>query len=221
MARINGVNSDYKMVSGKIAGPLTPPSLDLKLWICPDNKKNGLELDAPECVGLKGSCITHVAGHAMVHLSQTDGISLVTDGPSNADHTRLQLFQQSGPNAGKIVLHPTGAAPTVAVDGLIQLTANGHTVTITPSGTGITIQHAGGASVKFEAGGTLKLTAGAQTVTVSEAGGGLRLSHANGSSVTLKTNGGMDLITSNNTGTVNIQGNLVVSGTLSRQGQQL
>lgn len=216
MARINGINSDYRMVGGKVQevspAPLPPPAnLDLKLWICPAGSPNGLEAETGTCTGLNTTCPSAHAGHALVHLSETEGLKLVTDAG-----TSLQLFQNSGPNAGQIVLHP--AAAKVHVDGVLELTAGGHTVTITPSAAGITVQHAGGGAVKFKSNGSLELTTGGQTVTVSGTGTALTIAHANGSQVAFKNSGGLDLVTNGGTGTVNISGNLVVSGTLTRNG---
>jgi hypothetical protein len=178
MGRINGINSDYKKIDGTITKVTPEPAnLELKLFLCPYDEPNGLEEESGICNGLKGSCPNAgpKSGHALLHLSQTEGINLVTD-----DGTKLQLHQNTGPNAGVIALSP--ASGKVRIDGAVELVAGGHTLTITPSGTGITLQHANGARVVF------------------------------------KTNGDLDLVTKNNTGTVNIQGNLVVSGTLSRNG---
>jgi hypothetical protein len=186
MGRINGINSDYKMIGGQIkpsvpeAIPPAPligaPPLELKLFICPYNQPSALqsEVEALICDGTNATCPTLNVGHALVHLSQTDGIKL-TAGLENT----VQVAQN-----GMIALSPTNGQ-TVQVNGPLVVLANGHTLTITPSAAGITLQHANGAKVVF------------------------------------KPNGDMDLVTKNNTGTVNIQGNLVVSGTLTRQGQQL
>lgn len=181
MARINGINSDYAMIDGAITKvEPSPANLELKLFLCPYAQPNGLEAESGTCSGLEASCPhpNPKTGHALVHLSQTEGLKLCTDGG-----TLVQLNQNAGGNPGVILLHPAGGK--VMVDGAVELVAGGHTLTITPSGTGITLQHANGAKVVF------------------------------------KPNGDLDLVTKNNTGTVNIQGNLVVSGTLSRQGQLL
>jgi hypothetical protein len=181
MARINGINSDYAMVDGAIAKvEPNPANLELKLFLCPYEQPNGLEAESGTCNGLKTTCPNPgpKTGHALVHLSQNEGIKLVTD-----DGTMLQLHQNSGGSPGQIVLHPAGTK--VKIESALELVAGGHTITITPSAQGVTLQHTGGASVVF------------------------------------KPNGGMDILTLNNTGTVTIQGNLVVSGTLTRQGVQL
>ncbi|MCB9232794.1 MAG: hypothetical protein H6581_14075 [Bacteroidia bacterium] len=184
MARINGVNSDYKFINGIVdkswKPPLPAPNLEMKLFICPYEEKNALEADNNICVGEDNACPHAVTqnGHAFVHLSQTEGIKLKTDGG-----TQIQLEQNSGGGTGKITLNP--ASGTTHFNGEIELVANGHTIKISPLGTGISLKHTNGAEVVF------------------------------------KANGGLDLITKNNTGTVNIQGNLVVSGTLTRQGQAI
>lgn len=180
MARINGVNSDYIMQEGAIiAVDPKPANLELKLFLCPHEQKNALEAESNTCTGVDTLCPSPAlkTGHALLHLSQTEGIKLKTDGGNE-----LRLHQNSGQDAGVILLKP---ASKVKVTGVMELVAGGHTITITPSATGVTLQHANGARVVF------------------------------------KANGDLDLVTKNNTGTVNIQGNLVVSGTLSRQGQQV
>lgn len=216
MARINGINSDYRMVGGKVQevspAPLPPPAnLDLKLWICPAGSPNGLEAESGTCNGLNTTCPSGHAGHALINLSETEGLKLITDAG-----TSLQLHQNSGPKAGQIVLHP--AAALVHVDGALELAAGGQTVTITPDATGITVQHVSGAMLKFKTNGSIDLTMSGQTLNIATGGNALNLTHNNGSKVAFKTNGGMDLVTNGGTGTVNISGNLVVSGTLTRNG---
>lgn len=178
MGRINGINSDYAMIDGAIAKvEPNPANLELKLFLCPYEQPNGLEAESGTCNGLKTTCPNPgpKTGHALLHLSQTEGIKLVTD-----DGTKLQLFQNAGGNAGLIALSPAGGK--VHIDGAMELVAAGHTLTVTPSAAGITLQH------------------------------------ANGSRVVFKANGDLELVTKNNAGTVTIQGNLVVSGTLTRNG---
>jgi hypothetical protein len=181
MARINGINSDFAMVGGKIDKVTpTPANLELKLFLCPYEQNNALEAESGVCNGLNSTCPNPgpKTGHAIVHLSQNEGISLVTDGG-----TKLQLHQNSGPNAGTIALSPANAK--VRINGALEIVSQGQTFTITPSPAGITLQH------------------------------------TNGAGVVLKANGDIDLITKNNTGNVNIQGNLIVSGTVTRQGELL
>lgn len=179
MGRINGINSDYILgPDGIIEVPHTPGTLDLKLFLCPYDQPNALQETSGTCTGTEAACPNAgpKTGHALVHLNETSGISLQTDGG-----TTLRVHQNSGPDAGKISFSP--AAAIVKVNGAIELVAGGHTITITPSATGISFQHSNGAQVVF------------------------------------KPTGDLDLITKNNTGTVNIKGNLVVTGTVTRQGQ--
>jgi flagellar basal body rod protein FlgF len=206
MARINGINSDYRMIGGKIQEVLPPPAnLELKLFICPTAQPNGLEAEAATCNGQNTTCPSAHVGHALLHMHQVDGIKLVTD-----NGNMLQLNQ-----AGVIALSP----PTkVQVTSPLEVVKDGQTITVTPSGTGVLVQHTGGSSIRFKSNGTLEITTGGQTVTISGSGSGMDMLHPNGSKVTFKSNGGMDLVTNNNTGTVTIQGNLVVSGTLTRNG---
>lgn len=179
MARINGINSDYILgPDGIVEVPPLPGNLDLKLFLCPYKEPNALEATSGTCTGTDSACPHDgpKTGHALVHLSETQGVRLATD-----SGTQLRLHQNSGVDAGKISLSP--AAAVVKVNGGMEMVAGGHTLTITPSATGITVQHANGARVVF-----------------------------------LPT-GDLQLITKANTGTVTIQGNLVVTGTVTRQGQ--
>lgn len=180
MARINGINSDYVLQGDQIIEiDPKPANLELKLFICPHDQNNALQAENSVCTGEDSACPNPGAksGHALVHLSQNGGIRLVTDGG-----TELQLHQNSGPDAGVIALRPAGAK--VHLEGALELEAGGRTLTITPSGAGVTIA-SGGAQVR------------------------------------MLPNGNLDLITQGNSGTVTVQGNLVVSGTLTRQGQQI
>jgi hypothetical protein len=74
-------------------------------------------------------------------------------------------------------------------------------------------------TTKVVVGKTLEITADSQTFTVTPSSAGITLQHANGARVVFKANGDMELVTKNNSGTVSIQGNLVVSGTVMRNGQ--
>ncbi|HHG85209.1 MAG TPA: hypothetical protein ENJ82_10735 [Bacteroidetes bacterium] len=180
MGRINGVNSDYtRQGDGIIEVTPKPANLELKMFICPHDQKNALEAESAICTGLDSACPNPgpKTGHALLHLSESEGLRLGTDAG-----TELRLHQNTGPDAGKIVLSP--AASEVRIVGALKLEAGGQTVTITPSAAGISI-----------------------------AGGGAE--------IVLKPNGDLDLVTQNGTGTVNIMGNLVVSGTLTRTGQQI
>ena len=119
MGRINGVNSDYGRIKGVISpmpspmpapvspAPTPPPqwkTLELKLFICPENIPNRLEADTSVCEGLNTSCPAHGAGHALVQLHENDGLRLVTD-----NNNCLQLDQSGNINmtpatTGKVVM---------------------------------------------------------------------------------------------------------------------
>lgn len=205
MARINGINSDYILgPDGIVEVPPSPGNLDLKLFLCPYKEPNGLEATSGTCTGTDAACPHAGAktGHALVHLSETQGIRLATDAG-----THLQLHQNSGPDAGKISLRP--AAAVVRVEGSLELSAGGHTFHLGTHATGVQLD------------GALQLVAGGHTLSITPSATGITVQHANGARVVFKPNGDLDLITKNNTGVVTIQGNLVVSGTLSRQGQIL
>ncbi len=214
MGRINGVNSDYKMIGGAIGKvEPNPANLELKLFLCPYEQHNELEAETGTCAGIDTVCPNPgpKLGHALLHLSQTEGITLKTDGG-----TTLQLHQNAGPTPGLIAMTPAGGK--VRVNGAMELVAGGHTISMTPSATGVALQHTNGAKLDFKVGGAMEIVAGGQSITITQSAAGITLQHTNGSKVVFKPNGNLDLITNNNTGTVNIQGNLVVSGTLSRNG---
>ncbi|MEM0995717.1 MAG: hypothetical protein AAGN35_01500 [Bacteroidota bacterium] len=175
MARINGVNSDYiKQGDGIIEVDPKPANLEMKLFICPYGQPSSLEAESNYCDGTDSGCPNSAGndpGHALMQLSQSDGVRLQADGGNE-----LRVHQGNGP----ITLAP--ASGTVEVSGALTLEVDGQRLSITPSTAGIMLEHTNGARVVF------------------------------------LPNGDLDLITKNNSGTVNIQGNLVVSGTLTRMG---
>lgn len=75
------------------------------------------------------------------------------------------------------------------------------------------------ASGQVQVNGAIRLVANGHTITIVPSASGISMTHTNGASVEFKPNGDLDLNTKNSSGTVNIQGNLVVSGTVTRQGQ--
>lgn len=151
MARINGVNSDYKFKGGKIEEVKPPPSpLELKLFICPTAQKNSIEAEGTVCEGQNTNCPATPAllknGHAMMHLHQQTGLHLVTD-----NNNRLQLDQ-----AGNILLQP-GNAGKVETRGRIEIkNAAGNITLITVNADSVVIT-AGGATIDVKNNGSIHL----------------------------------------------------------------
>ncbi|MEM7039017.1 MAG: hypothetical protein AAF570_18700, partial [Bacteroidota bacterium] len=136
-------------------------------------------------------------GHALFHMSQTEGLRLQTDAGNE-----LRLHQFSGPDAGLIELKP--AAEKVRVHGALELTQTNKSLQLQASNTG-----------------ALQIQLGGQTLTISMSNSpaGISIENGHGAQVILENNGDLQLTTNNNSGKVKIKGNLEIDGTLTRQGQ--
>jgi len=152
MARINGVNSDYKFIGGKIEEVKPPPSpLELKLFICPTAQKNSIEAEGLVCEGQNTNCPATPAplknGHAMMHLHQQTGLHLVTD-----NNNRLQLDQ-----AGNILLQPS-VAGKVETRGNVEMKNAAGNATLVSLQNNTVIITVAGARVEVKADGSIELT---------------------------------------------------------------
>lgn len=190
MARINGINSDYKkMGDGIVEVSPQPSNLELKLFLCPYGEPNQLEEESGVCTGTEAAC-PHPApknGHAMVALSQSEGIRLQTDG-----NNQLRLFQTSDPShPGSIHLNPTNAGEA-KVNGDFRVDGEA--------------EFRGDFQVRTSNGNTILIDVSSSTVTVR---------NSSGARIVLKSNGDMDLHTSGNNGNVKVHGNLLVTGTVT------
>ncbi len=155
MARINGVNSDYKFKGGAIEEVKPAPNpLELKLFICPTAQKNSIEAEGTVCTGINTACPATPAaaknGHALLHLHQLTGLNLVTD-----NNNRLQLDQ-----SGTILLQPpaTGKVETRgkvemknAAGSKTMITVTNDSVIITAGGSRIELQNTGNIQIDLAA----------------------------------------------------------------------
>ena len=151
MGRINGENSDYKLVDGQIQ-PVDPfQTLELRLFICPYNQPNKLEpLDDAlgRCTGIVSVCphVSQKNGHALIHLHQNEGISLVTD-----NNNQLRLDQN-----GNIQLNPA-AGGEVQIKGKLKLTIGGNNLEVGYNNE-VMLQSASGAQVILKQDGSIDIT---------------------------------------------------------------
>ena len=162
MARINGINSDYKKTGESILPVEPPPSnLELKLFLCPYGEPNQLEAESNVCTGTDTACphSPQDSGHAMVHLSQADGIRLQTDSDN-----QLRLFQKDDQNfPGSIHLSPSSPGEAkvngkLRVDGNFEVrTSNGNTVLINVTGSTVTVRNSSGARIVLKSNGDMDL----------------------------------------------------------------
>ena len=162
MARINGVNSDYQFDDG--TGQITEvyddsktvaqnPPVEMKLFICPYNKPNGLEdLDgeSSRCEGTNTSCPNPVkTGHAHLHLHTSQGAILQAD-----NDNRIQVDQ-----AGDIQLSPSSGGE-VLVDGIIRVKRAGQSApdfTIEAKSNEVWLESSYGSKIVFRSNGNIDL----------------------------------------------------------------
>ncbi|MEM6263411.1 MAG: hypothetical protein AAGI38_12940 [Bacteroidota bacterium] len=124
--------------------------------------------------------------------SRCIGIDEDCPNPTKSGHALMHLHQNDG-----ITLRTDNR-------NILQLTQNGD-IQLRPS-TGGQAEVRGIFEVRQASGNTVLLEVGPSDV---------RIRAVNGAEVVIRSNGNIDLITENNAGTVNIQGNLVVSGTIN------
>jgi hypothetical protein len=157
MARINGVNSDYRFSNGAIKEVKPAPSpLELRLFICPSGQKNQLEAEGTVCQGQNTTCPALATGHALLHLHQGTGISLVTD-----NNNRLQLDQ-----SGNLLLQPSGTGKVETRGPVEMKDAAGNATLLTVTANAV-ILTAGGARIELQNNGNIQITpAAAGKVTI-------------------------------------------------------
>ncbi|MEL6863840.1 MAG: hypothetical protein AAFP19_05445 [Bacteroidota bacterium] len=154
MARINGVNSDYRYdesQQGVVEVQPRPSPLEMKLFICPYDQPSALEaLDGASsaCQGTNTQCPQPGAtndGHAMVRLHQNEGVSLVAD-----DDNRIDVQQN-----GNIQINP---ANRVRVNGPFEVRQRGGTsVWLNITDTQVRIESGSGAVVVLQSDGDIEL----------------------------------------------------------------
>lgn len=153
MVRIKGENSDYRFdvtTGGVLEVQPQPEQVYMKLFICPNDQPSLIDKrksDAACCEGVSQHCPGNSkAGHAMIRLHQTEGISLVTDRDN-----RIILDQQ-----GKIQLSP---ATQVELTGHLVLKQPGQAAELTLKATeqGFELEMSTGAKICFDRSGNLEL----------------------------------------------------------------
>lgn len=160
MARINGVNSDYKWMGDGVQpvelesggrlidGTRYPDPLNMKIFICPYKENSALEAEGDTCEGTNTSCPNGSGsdGHAMIELHEENGIELTTD-----DGNQLAVKQD-----GNIVLHPTSSGAVEVHGQLIVKTSNGAQTVIDAASGRITLT-AGSAEIVLNSNGQISI----------------------------------------------------------------
>lgn len=152
MGRINGENSDYELVDGQIQQVDPFQTLELRLFICPYDQPNKLEPlngASGRCTGIKSACphVPEKNGHALVHLHQNEGVSLIAD-----NNNELKVDQ-----SGNIQLNPV-AGGEVQIKGKLRLTIGSNTLLEVGDNNEVVLQSPSGAQVKLQQNGSIDVT---------------------------------------------------------------
>lgn len=165
MARINGVNSDFKRIGDGVqpvrletGGRVivvdeeevnVPDPLFMKLYICPYNEKSLLEAENDTCEGLNGSCPSPGTsnGHAMIEFHEDNGIELTTD-----DGNQLAIKQD-----GNILLQPTSSGAVEVRGKMVVKSSNGSQTVIDATTGQVTLRAGTGAEIVMNSNGQISI----------------------------------------------------------------